>query len=280
MDDAHSHDLVELAGLTPRPDIRLVVTDMDGTLLDDDREIHDDFWPLADELFARGITFCPASGRHYFSLREKFAAIADEVVFIASNGAHVVEREQDVLIDCLPRDVAFEVVRRVRGLPDAHPVLCGRRSAYIDDTDEVFVARISPHLPKLAVVRDLTTVTDDVLSVGIFDRRPVEENSLAALADLKATIKPMATEPHWADVVSPSTDKGNAVRRLQARLGVTADQTMVFGDYLNDLGMMATATYSFAMASAHPLLKERATWIAPTNSANGVVRTIRTVIGM
>ena len=58
------------------------------------------------------------------------------------------------------------------------------------------------------------------------------------------------------------------------------DYNMVFGDFLNDLGMMDGATYSFAMANAHPLVKQRAAWAAPANSANGVVRTIRTVLGL
>jgi len=57
-------------------------------------------------------------------------------------------------------------------------------------------------------------------------------------------------------------------------------QDMVFGDFLNDLEMMDAATYSFAMANAHPLLKEQASWVAPTNNANGVVRTIRIVLGL
>jgi Cof subfamily protein (haloacid dehalogenase superfamily) len=278
--DWHLHDLAELSSLSPRPDIRLVVTDMDGTLLDDAREIHDEFWPLADELFARGVVFAPASGRHYFSLRQKFDAIADEVVFIASNGAHVVSRDRDLHTDFLPLTVALDVVHRVRDVPDASAVLCGRRSAYIDDDDEGFVDWIRPHYPRLASVKDLDEVRDDVLSVGIFDRRSATENSLRALEHLGASVRMMATDPHWVDVVSPTADKGHAVRRLQALLGVTADQTMVFGDYLNDLEMMPTATYSFAMANAHPLLKELATWTAPTNSANGVVRTVRTILGL
>jgi Cof subfamily protein (haloacid dehalogenase superfamily) len=278
--DWHLHDLAELASLDPRPDIRLVVTDMDGTLLDDAREIHDEFWPLADELFARGVVFAPASGRHYFSLRQKFDAIADEVVFIASNGAHVVARERDLHTDLLPLDVALAVVHRVRDVPDAFAVLCGLRSAYIDSDDEGFAAWIRPHYPRLARVGDLDAVRDDVLSVGVFDRRPATENSLRALGRLGASVRMMATDPHWVDVVSPTVDKGSAVRHLQEILGVTAEQTMVFGDYLNDLEMMPTATYSFAMANAHPLLKELASWTAPTNSANGVVRTIRTVMGL
>lgn len=274
------HDLAELSRISPRPDIRLVVTDLDGTLLNDDREIHDEFWPLAEELFARGIVFCPASGRHYSSLRQKFDAIADEVVFVASNGAHVVRRGTTYFADCLAREVAADVVRRIRVIHDAWAVLCGLRATYIEDPTEGFVEWVRPHYPGLELVPDLTAVDDDVLSVGIFDLRGAEENSLPALADLAGRVRMMATDPQWVDIVSPTADKGSAVRRIQERLGISPDQTMVFGDYLNDLEMMATATYSFAMANAHPLLKELATWTAPTNSANGVVRTIRTVIGL
>lgn len=280
MDDWHLHSLAEISALTPRPDIRLVVTDLDGTLLDDDREIHEEFWPLADELFRRGIVFAPASGRYVHSLRQKFSAIADEVVFIASNGAHVVAGGEDLYTDLLPRELAAEVVRRVRDVSGATPVLCGRRSAYIEDDDEAFVAWIGPHYPALVVVEDLRSVDDDVLSVGIFDRRSAEENSLRALAGIGDAVQLMATDPHWVDVVSPTADKGSAVRRLQEVYGISADQTMVFGDYLNDLTLMPTGTYSFAMANAHPLVKELASWTAPTNSANGVVRTIRTMIGL
>ena len=55
---------------------------------------------------------------------------------------------------------------------------------------------------------------------------------------------------------------------------------MVFGDFLNDLEMMDEATYSFAMANAHPLLKERANYLSPGNADNGVVRTIKAVLGI
>jgi hypothetical protein len=82
------------------------------------------------------------------------------------------------------------------------------------------------------------------------------------------------------DVLSPTANKGRAVRRLQEELGVTPDQTMVFGDFLNDLEMMDAATWSFAVANAHPLLKARARFVAPANNANGVVRTVRAVLGL
>ena len=53
---------------------------------------------------------------------------------------------------------------------------------------------------------------------------------------------------------------------------------MVFVYFLNDLQMMDEATYSFAMANAHPQLKARAGYLAPGNADNGVVRTIKSVL--
>jgi hydroxymethylpyrimidine pyrophosphatase-like HAD family hydrolase len=53
---------------------------------------------------------------------------------------------------------------------------------------------------------------------------------------------------------------------------------MVFGDYLNDLGMLDAAEWSYAMANAHPAVISRARHLAPAHSDDGVVRTIRSVL--
>jgi hydroxymethylpyrimidine pyrophosphatase-like HAD family hydrolase len=85
---------------------------------------------------------------------------------------------------------------------------------------------------------------------------------------------------HWVDVMNLSANKGEGIRHLQQALGITAAQTMVFGDFLNDLEMMDAAEYSFAMENAHPELRARARYLAPSNAENGVVRTISSVLGL
>ncbi|MCL3997018.1 HAD hydrolase family protein, partial [Streptomyces lavenduligriseus] len=57
-------------------------------------------------------------------------------------------------------------------------------------------------------------------------------------------------------------------------------QTMVFGDYLNDLEMLDAAEWSFAMAGAHPEVIRRARHLAPSNNDAGVLRTIAHVLGL
>ena len=280
MPDSHPHDLAELSQMHPRPDIRLIAADLDGTLVDDEKRIHDEFWPLVDELHARGITFCPASGRQYFNLLQLFEDVAGDVVFIAENGTYVVADGKEMSSDCMPLDVARQVVRRVREIPGAGAVLCGKRSAYVERSDEEFLQHVRPYYTREQIVKDLLDVEDDVLKVAVYDFVSGERNAAPRLAEFREGQQVAISGPHWVDVMSRTANKGGALQQVQRALGVTRDQTMAFGDFLNDLEMMDAATYSFAMANAHPVLKERASWVAPTNNANGVVRTIRTVLGI
>lgn len=280
MPDSHLHDLAELSRLDPRPDIRLIATDMDGTLVDDQKQIHDELWPLVDELFARGISFCPASGRQYHNLVQQFEGVADELVFIAENGTYVVAQGRELSSDCLALEVARRAAERVRCIEGAGAVLCGKRSAYIERHDPGFVAEVRPYYARLELVPDLLAVEDDVLKLAVYDFVSSEENAYPRLLDFAATHQVAVSGPHWVDLMSPTANKGHALRQVQQALGVTREQTMAFGDFLNDLELMDAALYSFAMANAHPKLRERAAWVAPANSANGVVRTIRTVLGI
>ena len=279
-DDTHQHDLSELARLGRRPDIRLIATDLDGTLVDDAKQIHDALWPLIDELHRRGIAFCPASGRQYYNLLEHFEAVADELVFIAENGTYVVARGRELFAECLPLEAARQVVVRTRSLSGAFAVLCGKRSAYVERSGPEFLVHARPYYARLEVVGDLLEVADDILKVAIYDFVSAEQNTARALADLAAEHQVVVSGGHWVDVMSQAAGKGRALRRIQAALQVAPEQTMAFGDFLNDLEMLDAAAYSFAMANAHPLVKQRACWIAPTNNANGVVRTIRAVLGL
>ena len=280
MSDSHQHDLSELARLDPRPDIRLIATDLDGTLVDDAKQIHDELWPLVDELHARGIAFCPASGRQYYNLLQLFQDVAGELAFIAENGTYVLAGEREISSDCLPLDAARGVVARVRGLEDSGAVLCGKRSAYIERGDPGFVVHVTPYYTRLQVVDDLLRVEDDVLKVAVYDFVSAERHTAPRLADVAAVHQVVVSGAHWVDVMSRTANKGRAVRQVQQALGVTADQTAVFGDFLNDLEMMDAASWSFAMANAHPLVKQRARFVAPTNNANGVVRAIRALLGL
>ncbi|WP_266649391.1 Cof-type HAD-IIB family hydrolase [Streptomyces sp. NBC_01549] len=275
----------------PRPseeavaDIRLIVTDMDGTLLDDAKRIPDGLWSLLTELRHRDVLFCPASGRQYATLAKEFADAGQGMVFIAENGTYVVRDGVELSSDPLDPSVAARIVTTTRGLRaegvDVGAVVCGKRSAYVERTDEAFLAEVRKYYTRLQPVPDATAVDDDeILKVALFDFGPVERTTAPALHPFTSTHQVVVSGEHWVDIMNVTADKGTAVRRLQHDLGITPAQTMVFGDYLNDLEMLDTAEWSFAMANAHPAIIDRARHIAPSNNDNGVLRTITRVLDL
>ena len=71
--------------------VKLIVSDMDGTLVDDDKNIDTEIFELLPKLKAAGIRFVVASGRQYPSLRDDFREHIGDVVVIAENGAFVMD---------------------------------------------------------------------------------------------------------------------------------------------------------------------------------------------
>ncbi|UXY18030.1 Cof-type HAD-IIB family hydrolase [Streptomyces cynarae] len=259
-------------------DIRLVVTDMDGTLLDGSGRIPDGLWPLLAELRRRGVLFSPASGRQYATLARQFADADDGMVFVAENGTYVVRDGVELSSDPLDPAVAARVIGTTRRLAadgvDVGAVLCGKNSAYVERTDDAFMAEASRYYALLKPVDDLTTVEDEFLKVALFDFGPVERTTAPALEPLTATHQVVVSGEHWVDIMNRTANKGAALRRLQRDLGITPAQTLAFGDYLNDLEMLDAAEWSFAMTNAHPDVVRRARYLAPPNTENGVLRTI------
>ncbi|WP_342766638.1 HAD family hydrolase [Xylanimonas oleitrophica] len=283
------------ADLTPLPDVRLVVTDMDGTLLDSAKNVPAGFWPLLDLMRERGIVLVPASGRQYATLAREFSGALEGMPIIAENGSYVARDGVELSSVTIPGgvrrgSVAYDVVQAVRqvaaGGRDVGTVVCGKRSAYVERTDAPFREQASMYYAALEEVEDLTAVEDEILKVAVFDFEDVE---VAVAPALQPFGRDSAERPaqqvvisgrHWVDVMSAGVTKGDAVQRLQEELGVTREQTVAFGDYLNDVEMLDAAGWSFAVEGAHPQVLERARFRAPSNDDHGVVRVLERLLGV
>jgi Cof subfamily protein (haloacid dehalogenase superfamily) len=267
---------------TTSHDIRLIAVDMDGTLLDGDGHIPDELWPLLDELDERGILFAPASGRQLATLRRSFDHARDDVVYIAENGAYVVRGDDEVSSDSLDPAFVATLIQRLRDLTargfDVGVVVCGKRSAYIERTEAAFREECDKYYARLEVVEDLLDLDDQILKIAIYDFADAETGTAPELDDVRATHQVVVSGHHWIDVMNPGVNKGIALERLQAVLGIDRAQTAAFGDYLNDLELLDAAAYSFAMANAHPEVLARARHRAPSNREFGVLSTIRRLL--
>lgn len=265
-------------------DIRLVAADMDGTLLGTDGRVPASFWPVLEQLRARGIVFAPASGRQYATLRGIFADVAEGMVFIAENGAYVVQDGREIGSTTLPARSVSAVVEAVRELAaggaDVGVVVCGKRSAHVERTDARFLEEARRYYAELATLPDVLHHDDEILKLAVFDFEPTEHATAPALRRALTDEQLVVSGRHWVDVMDAATDKGAALRVLQRELGVTPAQTMTFGDYLNDLTLLDAAEHSYAMENAHPDVLARARHRAPSNADEGVVRVLRETLGL
>ncbi len=274
-------------------DVRLIAVDMDGTLLGDDKEIPPRLWPVLGQLADRGITFAPASGRQVWTLLDMFDSVSQGLTVIAENGAIVMRDGEEVSSTPMDHATVAEVVRLVResvaGGQDAGLMMCGIKSGYVERTDAPFLAATAPYYHRTKQVADQLQVLGDIeagilddaiIKLAVFCFDSVLPIASAAMEPFANTHQFVVSGHNWADLQMRGVDKGFAVQALQRHLGVTSAQTVCFGDFHNDLGMLAAADLSFAMANAHPDVVAAARYVAPSNNEDGVLRVLTHMLGL
>lgn len=237
---------------------------------------------LIRDLRARDIAFAPASGRQHATVADMFAEVAQGLVVIAENGAYVTRDGTEVSAHQLDREWVAGVVRDTSNLEgvDLGIVVCGVESAWVSRTDRAFLDQVEPYYHRLTVVDDLTQVGDKIIKIAVHDFADPEAITAPFLVERCAPNPVAVSGAHWVDVMAIGVDKGLAVQELQASMGIDSTQTMAFGDYLNDYEMLQAADWSFAMGNAHPDIIDVAQYVAPPNTENGVITTVRSVLGL
>ena len=262
--------------------IKLIVSDMDGTLLDDNKKIDEEIYTLLPKMKALGMKFVVASGRQYPSLRDNFRDHLEDIVIIAENGAFIVENDKELYAECMTEQQIGECLEAVRRTEGAEALVCAKHCSYTDNS-EMYEHLIAPPLCyKMRLVDDLHAIEDDIIKVSVMER------SGKGAKHCYEKIRPLLGEGLDL-VISGNTcldtgivgvNKGTAIRTLQEMWKITPEETMVFGDQYNDVTMFSHAYYSFAMEGAAEGVKKQARYLAGSNNEGGVVRAIREYTGV
>ena len=251
-------------------DVKLVVTDMDGTLLNPNHEVStqfiDQFWALKE----KGITVVAASGRQHNSIVEKLAAVENELTVIAENGAMTTFHGKETVFTPYPKGHLNKTLALLKKQENMHPVLCTNGSAFISKGQEKFEPILREFYSAFNVIDRLEDCTQEVLKIAIYHFESSEKYIFPVVQDLANEVKIKISGPNWVDLSHPNANKGFALNALQKHLGVSREQTMVFGDYFNDVEMMEQAHFSYAMANAHPEIIKKANYKTGSNSEFGV----------
>ena len=259
--------------------IKLIICDMDGTLLDSQSRLPEDFFSVFSRLKAQGIRFAAASGRSVPTLFSLFGQAAEDMILIAENGCCVTDGPRPLQISSLSPDQLAQFHEAAGRLSDIYEVYSGPSHAYIFDSipDE---ARSYIHLffESVVSIHDLAQIPEEICELTIYDAVDAETWSAPHFSKALPDYKVMAGAKTWTNICLPDANKGSGVRCAQEYLGIGPDQTMIFGDYLNDADMMPCAYFSYAMANAHPDLKKLCRFEPLSNDQDGVMRVIRQLL--
>ena len=251
---------------------------MDGTLLNSGHEVSERFFELFQELQKRKILFVAASGRQYNSIVDKLSPIKDDIIVIAENGGLVKHKEAELLSTILATDKRNDVLGILQGVEKIHPVLCGKQNAYLTGRSPDFIALLRQYYSEFEIVEDLEQVEDEILKIAIYHFESSERFIYPSVKHLEPGLKVKVSGQNWVDISSPNSNKGFALQQVQERFGIKLNETMVFGDYNNDLEMLAMADFSFAMKNAHPNVLEVANYTTTSNDDYGVERILEKLL--
>jgi len=264
-------------------DIKLFVSDVDGTLVTPDKRLTDAAVAAVARLHEAGIAFAVTSGRPPRGMAMLVEPLRITTPIGGFNGGLMVDPSMKVLEERrLPAAVAPEVV----ALLDHHglDVWCYQGvDWYVRHLD-------APHVAKEAATVQFSPVVDPDLGgiggrvvklVGVSDDPKAIAAATTALRDrLGHAVSAAASQPYYLDVTHPSANKGRVVAYLAGVLGVDESQIATIGDMPNDVLMFSRSGLSIAMGNADPEVQRCARRVTSSNDEDGFAAAVdRFVLG-
>lgn len=255
--------------------IKLIASDMDGTLLDSNGMLNESFYPTFSKLRKKGITFVAASGRQYHNLVKTFENVKDDIIFAAENGTYIVQNGKELYSNCISSDIIPELCLLAKKLTNCYILLCGKKASYLQCKNEFVIDEVKKYFENVEIVSDFTNINDEFLKFTLCDFNGANDNSYTIFNEkYKDKLKVVTSGDIWLDIMNKDANKGVAIKFLQSMLNISPDETMAFGDYYNDLEMLRSCKYSYAMENAVEAVKKASNFLTTTNDNNGVVLAI------
>lgn len=266
----------------PEP-IRIIAFDLDGTLLDSNKNLSPANLAALERAAAAGIELVPTTGRFFSAMPAPIRELPFLRYAITINGAAVSDlRAGKTIYQAeMPWRLALDIMRELDPLPVVYDCYMGNRAymtAALKERIDDMVS--SPHYRRM--LRDLRISVPDLKEYLMEQKKDVQKIQFFSPDEAlrKRLLKelPLRYENIYASTSVPDNveinqihaNKGEALMVLADYLGVPRDATMAFGDGLNDLSMIKDAGIGVAMANACGEAKELAGWIAPSCDEDGV----------
>jgi Cof subfamily protein (haloacid dehalogenase superfamily) len=262
------------------PGIRLVATDLDGTLLHTDGTVTDRTRAALRAVEALGVTVVFVTGRPIRWMLELWDDVGEHGLAICSNGGIVydVPARRVRTARPIPAEVGLEVAELVRAAVPGTTFAVETLRGFGREPE--FVERNA--VGDVAVGPLAQLIGDDTVKMLV---RHAEMEPEAFWAETERVVGHLVTTT-WAsigalvEISAAGVTKASTLALLCEELGVQPHEVVAFGDMPNDLAMLEWAGSSYAMANAHPSVRELAGETAPANQDDGVAAVLEELFGL
>jgi len=261
--------------------VKVIVTDMDGTFLNDAKKYdRERFLAQFEQLQQRGIEFVVASGNQYYQLITFFPEIQNRISYVAENGALVYEHGQQLFHGELTHHESQIVIGELLKDTSLNFVACGLESAYVSETaPDHFVELMSKHYYRLKRVASYADIDDKLFKFSL----NLPDEQIPMLVDklrvsLDGVMKPVTSGFGFIDLIIPGLHKANGISRLLKRWDISPQECVGIGDSGNDAEMLKLVKYAFAMANAVDSIKAIADYQTDDNNHDGALNVIQRVL--
>jgi Cof subfamily protein (haloacid dehalogenase superfamily) len=254
--------------------IKLVITDVDGTLVTTEKALRPSAVAAIRKLHDRGIGFTICSSRPPFGLCMMRDALQITLPFGGYNGGSIVEPDLTVIEQVsIPPAVARKAIDifHENGIDcwvfvGNEWVILNRQGDHVDH--EIHTIDVPPTVVDAYEDKHFSAVGKIVGASNNHDLVAKVEGVMKEA--LGHSAHAARSQAYYCDVIAPGIDKGRIVQVLAQRLGLQIEEIAVLGDMTNDLEMFAAAGFPIAMANAPDHVKAAAKGVAPgTNDEDG-----------
>jgi len=265
--------------------IKLVVSDLDGTLLNNNHQLNEETIDSVIKIQEAGLKFVVATGRNYYSLNwviEKLQLAKFNGYLIASNGQQMYDFTSKSLMkaDLIAQDKGFEV-RQICKKNKVNAII------FYDDNIYCNLTFLTSLVIKFKFL--LNKINKSVSEVGFQNYKQIkysykiarDVNKICILNSNKNKLKKikkqvsndfdfLSLSDSWHEIMPKNVNKGLMLDKIMAKENLNKEEVMVFGDGENDIEMLKRSDYSYVMANGRTSVKKYGNYIADKNSDNGV----------
>lgn len=265
--------------------IKLIATDMDGTLLDPKGQVDiPRLEKILDQLEERGIRFVIATGNEIHRVKQLLGHLTERVVLIVANGARIFEGNQLLQAQTWDDDMVNRALEFFKGRECQDQFVVTSMNGGFVKEGTVFTQLenfMTPEMIELFYQRmNFVEELESHLFGGVLKMSLVvgEERSDSVLEEINQLfnghVQAVSSGYGCIDILQAGIHKAWGLQELLKRWDIKAEEIMAFGDSENDVEMLQLAGIAYAMENADDKAKAVATDFAPSNSQAGVYQVL------